>query len=54
MIAADIPVDIYRIWTHERVHESLSELKSWSYGDVLRANEWLDAIDYLERKNNSK
>lgn len=46
----DLPLELYRIWTDERVSESLSEIKSWSYGEIMKANEWLDIMDEVAER----
>lgn len=46
----DLPHELYRIWTDERVSESLSEIKTWSYGEIMKANEWLDIMDEITEK----
>ena len=50
MVPADIPFMIYRIWTHPRSKDGLSDIYGWSYGQISKANEWLDIIDDAERR----
>jgi len=49
-----LPVEIFRIWSDKRVNESLRELRTWSYIEVIQANEWLDALDEAEAKEYEK
>ena len=50
----DIPAELYKIWTNKRVSEQLDTLYTWSYGQVMRANEWLDALDDAEYREQQK
>jgi len=49
-----MPVMLYRIWSDKRVNETMRELRTWSYGEVCEANEWLDALDEAENKQYEK
>ncbi len=33
-----------------RTSDSLQEIMSWSYRDIMRANEWLDLMEKLDEK----
>lgn len=50
MVPSDIPVEIYRIWTDPRTNENLDTLYAWSYGRVMMALDWLDALDEAEMR----
>lgn len=54
MIPADIPFQMYRIWTHPRAKDSLTDIHTWTYGQIMKANEWLDIIDDAERRQQEK
>jgi len=36
---------MFRVWTHPRSKDSLTEIKTWDYPTICKANEWLDMID---------
>ena len=47
-MASDIPFQMFRVWTHPRSKDSLTEIKSWDYPTICKANEWLDMIDQAD------
>jgi len=49
-----LPVEVFRIWSDKRVSEPLRELRTWSYGEIVQANQWLDALDEAEEKEYEK
>jgi len=38
------------VWTHAKNKDSLNEINTWSYGQLTKALDWLDACDQLEEK----